>query len=48
MTGIAPQTLSGYEGRGILPPLENAAKLAQALGVSLDWLAGLSSEDEND
>lgn len=46
MTGIAPQTLSGYEGRGILPPLENAAKLAQALGVSLDWLTGLAAEEK--
>lgn len=44
MTGIAPQTLSGYEGRGILPPLENTVKLAQALDVSLDWLCGLRSD----
>ena len=34
--------VSNYE-RGVqLPSLENAADLAVALGVSLDWLTGLS------
>lgn len=39
--GVTPQTLSGYEKQdGKLPTLDTAAKLAEYLGVSLDWLIG--------
>lgn len=35
-------TIGRYERDEVKPPLEAAAKIAAALGVSLDYLAGLS------
>jgi transcriptional regulator with XRE-family HTH domain len=46
--GISAQSLSVYEKGVKLPPLEVAVKLAEALGVSLDWLTGLSDDTAND
>ncbi len=42
---IAAQTISGYE-RNILPTLEGAATIADALGVSVDWLLGRTDSGE--
>lgn len=39
--GITAASLSAYEKGTKTPSLEVAAKLAQAYGVSLDWLCGL-------
>ena len=38
--GIAAATLSAYEASGKPPTIETAMKLADILGVSLDWLCG--------
>ena len=48
MVDIAQTTIGAYEKLegAKIPSLEIAAKLAKALGVSLDWLAGLSNEKE--
>lgn len=44
MSGVTAATISAYEStdskKGCNPSLENAAKLAEALSVSLDWLCG--------
>lgn len=42
---VTPTTISAYEkadtdGNGKKPTLENAQKIASALGVSLDWMCG--------
>lgn len=43
-SGVTAATISAYEStdskKGCNPSLENAAKLAEALSVSLDWLCG--------
>lgn len=45
--GFDQQRISRFE-RGLhKPDLESLAKVAKALGVSLDWLIGLSDEDES-
>ena len=45
---LTAQAISKYENAddedGRLPSIENAAAIAKAAGVSLDWLAGLSDE----
>lgn len=41
--GLTPTTISSYEKGGKSPSLENAVKLAHALGASLDWLCGIES-----
>lgn len=43
--GVSTQTISAYEKggeKGKLPTLDNAAAIAHELGVSLDYLSGLS------
>ncbi|WEK42953.1 MAG: helix-turn-helix transcriptional regulator [Candidatus Sphingomonas colombiensis] len=40
--GITPQRLSNYLQRGTLPDVETLVRLAQATGVSTDYLLGLS------
>lgn len=45
--GVTPTTISSYEkadsdGNGKKPTLENAQAIAKTLGVSLDWLCGMS------
>lgn len=44
MSGVTAATISAYESsdgnKGKNPSLDNALKLAQALGISLDWLCG--------
>lgn len=44
LSGVTAATISAYEStdskKGCNPSLENAAKLAEALSVSLDWLCG--------
>ena len=45
--GVTPTTISSYEksdaeGNGKKPTLENAQAIAEKLGVSLDWLCGMS------
>lgn len=42
--GVSPQTISAYEKTGKIPTLDNAASIAQVLGVSLDWLCGTIDE----
>ena len=44
---ISPPSYNVYEKSGKLPSLETAASLAETLGVSLDWLLGLSSTKGN-
>ena len=41
MTGISIVTLNGYLLGRTLPNLEFAFLIAQALGVSVDWLCGM-------
>lgn len=48
IVGVTPTTISAYEksdeeGNGKKPTLENAQAIAKALGVSLDWLSGMSN-----
>lgn len=43
-TGIHASTLSDWEMGRIIPTLKNLIKLAQFYGISIDWLAGLSSK----
>lgn len=45
--GVTPTTISAYEksdneGNGKKPTLENAKSIAEALGVSIDWLCGIT------
>lgn len=40
MVGIAPTTLSAYENGTKIPVLDVAVKIAEAYGISLDWLCG--------
>lgn len=44
LSGVTAATISAYESadgnKGKNPSLDNALKLAQALGISLDWLCG--------
>ena len=40
MSGLAPSSWAAYERGEKTPPLDVAAKIADTLGVSLDWLAG--------
>ena len=48
---VAAATISAYESadgtKGKNPSLDNAQKLANALNVSLDWLSGRVSTNEN-
>ena len=49
IVGVSTQTISAYERtgeKGKTPTLDNAAKIAQALGVSLDWLIGQEQQTE--
>lgn len=41
---IAPGSLSAYEKGDKTPPVDVAARIAKALGVSIDWLFGLEDE----
>lgn len=49
--GVTAATVSAYESangaKGKNPSLENAEKLANALGVSLDWLCARSANNSN-
>lgn len=44
ITGIAPATLSSYE-KGKNPTIDKALNIANALGVSLDWICGNDIEE---
>jgi transcriptional regulator with XRE-family HTH domain len=44
-SGIPQRSVSVYERDKTVPTLLAAAKLAKALGVSLDWLAGRGDLD---
>ena len=46
IAGVSTQTISSYEKGGKSPNLDNAAAIAKALGVSLDYLAGGADETE--
>ena len=50
-SGVTAATISAYEStdskKGCNPSLENAAKLAEALGVSLDWLCGFATDKKS-
>ena len=43
---IAPGSLSAYEQGQKAPPVDAAARIAKALGVSLDWLFGFEEGKE--
>lgn len=43
LVGASPSAMNGYATGKNLPPLEVAIKIANELGVSLDWLCGLSN-----
>lgn len=45
---VSPASLSAYEQRGKFPSLDVAARIAEALGVSLDWLVGREKEKKVD
>lgn len=45
---IAPGSLSAYEKGQKAPPVDVAARIAKALGVSLDWLFGFDESKEGD
>ena len=38
------QTIHRYERKGQLPTVDTAVRISQALGVTLDWLIGLTDE----
>lgn len=50
--GVGQNTVSNYENttgsKGSAPKLETAAKIAEVLNVSLDWLVGMNSEKPKD
>ncbi len=41
---VSPQSMSQYAKGDAMPPLRSAIKIAEKLGVSLDWLCGLQEE----
>lgn len=43
--GISPGSLSAYEKGTKTPPVNVAARIADTLGVSLDWLFGLEKKE---
>lgn len=43
---VSPQSMSQYAKGDAMPPLRSAIKIAEKLGVSLDWLCGLQEETE--
>lgn len=43
-SGISQATISNYLYKDRIPKLDIAAKLATALNVSLDWMAGLDRD----
>ena len=45
---VSPASLSSYEQRGKFPSLDVAARIADALEVSLDWLVGREKEKKVD
>lgn len=45
-TNISRDAISKYERGDVLPSVEYAKRIAQALGVSLDYLVSDSDEDE--
>ena len=48
MSGVSKQAISFYESKDPknrrAPTVENAAKIAEALGVTVDWLCGLNDQ----
>lgn len=46
-SGVSVRTLQEYEQGKMVPSIDKAAKLAQALGVSLDELAGIETKKKN-
>lgn len=47
LVGASPSAMNGYATGKTLPPLDVASKIAQELGVSLDWLCGLPQRNED-
>ena len=52
MTNLSPTIISAYENskseQGKNPTLNNVFILSRALGVSIDWLCGLSDDSSSD
>lgn len=46
ITGISRDAISKYERGDVLPSVEYAKRIAQALGVSLDFLVSDSQQEE--
>jgi Peptidase S24-like len=46
VAGVTPEQLARYLAAGAKPPFEVVMRLARDKGLSLDWLAGLSSARE--
>ena len=44
--GVSPQQISAYETKGSKPSVEVASAIAAELGISLDYLCGLDSEEK--
>lgn len=45
LVGASPSAMNGYATGKTLPPLDVASKIAQELGVSLDWLCGIEKDE---
>jgi transcriptional regulator with XRE-family HTH domain len=43
--GVTHTTISAYENRGSEPTLTIAARIAQVLDCTLDWLAGIEEQE---
>lgn len=48
ISGVTSTALSNYEKGDKMPNLESAAKIAAALGVSIDWLCGIENVEKGD
>ncbi len=48
VVGVSVGTVHGWESKGQEPSVSTAAAAAHALGVSLDWMVGLTSSEPAD
>ena len=42
--GVSKATVNSWENNGKFPAVDTAAKIADAFGVSLDWLCGIEDK----
>lgn len=43
--GVSQSTMSHYSSGGVLPPLDVACRIAEALDVTVDWLCGKEKKE---